>query len=149
MSNSLQSHGLQPARLHCPWDFPGKDTGVGYNFLLQGIFQTQGFNPSLLIRQVDSLPPGRPWVYICKCARVCVCVCVRHSVVFNSLQPHGLHLERLLCLWNSPGKNTEVHCHSLLKRIFPTQVLNSCLPHCGQILYHLSYWKHRYICRCC
>ena len=30
--------GLQPARLLCPWDFPGKDTGVGCHFLLHGIF---------------------------------------------------------------------------------------------------------------
>ena len=29
VSNSLQSHGLQQARLLCPWDFPGKNTGVG------------------------------------------------------------------------------------------------------------------------
>ena len=29
-------HGLQPTRLLCPWDFPGKDTGVGCHFLLQG-----------------------------------------------------------------------------------------------------------------
>ena len=28
-------HGLQPARLLCPWDFPGKNTWVGYYFLLQ------------------------------------------------------------------------------------------------------------------
>ena len=27
-------HGLQPARLPCPWDFPGKNTGVGFHFLL-------------------------------------------------------------------------------------------------------------------
>ena len=36
--NSLWPHGLQPTRLLCPWDFPGKDTGVGGHFLLQGIF---------------------------------------------------------------------------------------------------------------
>ena len=28
----------------CPWDSPGKNTGVGYHFLFQGIFLTQGFN---------------------------------------------------------------------------------------------------------
>ena len=50
VSDSLQPHGLysQPARLFCPWDFPGKVTGMGCHFLLQGIFQTQGLNPSLL-----------------------------------------------------------------------------------------------------
>ena len=46
--DSLLHHGLQPTRLLCPWDFPGKDTGVGCHFLLQGIFPTQGSNPGLL-----------------------------------------------------------------------------------------------------
>ena len=36
------------ARLLCPWDFPGKNTGVGCHFLLQGNFLTQGSNLSLL-----------------------------------------------------------------------------------------------------
>ena len=31
----------KPTRLLCPWDFSGKNTGVGYHFLLQGIFPTQ------------------------------------------------------------------------------------------------------------
>ena len=34
--------------LLCPWDFLGKNTGVDSHFLLQGIFLTQGSNPSLL-----------------------------------------------------------------------------------------------------
>ena len=32
---TLQPHGWQPTRLPCPWDSPGKDTGVGCHFLLQ------------------------------------------------------------------------------------------------------------------
>ena len=59
---SLWPHGLQPARLLCPWDFPGKNTGVGCHFLLQGIFLTQGSNLSLLhYRQTFLLsePPGK------------------------------------------------------------------------------------------
>ena len=39
MSNSLRPHGLQSARLLCSWDSPGKNTGVGSHFLLQGIFK--------------------------------------------------------------------------------------------------------------
>ena len=52
-----------------PWDFPGKNTGVGCHFLLQGIFPTQGRNLSLPHWQVDSLPsepPGKPWWLSCK-----------------------------------------------------------------------------------
>ena len=45
MSDSLRPHGLQPTRLLRPWDFPGKNTGVGCHCLLQGIFPTQGLNP--------------------------------------------------------------------------------------------------------
>ena len=47
MSNSLWPHGLDPTRLLCPWDSPGKNTGVGSHFLLQGIFLSQGLNPGL------------------------------------------------------------------------------------------------------
>ena len=47
MSDSLLPHGLQPARLLCPWDSPGKNTGVGFHALLQGIFPTQGLSPGL------------------------------------------------------------------------------------------------------
>ena len=36
------------ARLLCPWDSPGKNTGVGCHSLLQGIFPTQGSNPPAL-----------------------------------------------------------------------------------------------------
>ena len=35
MSNPQRPHGLQPTRLLHPWDFPGKNTGVGYHHLLQ------------------------------------------------------------------------------------------------------------------
>ena len=35
MSDSSRPHGLQPTRLLCPWDFPGKRTGVGCHCLLQ------------------------------------------------------------------------------------------------------------------
>ena len=41
--------GLEPTRLLRPWDSPGKNTGVGYHFLLQGIFLTQGSNQHLLL----------------------------------------------------------------------------------------------------
>ena len=37
---------------------------------------------------------------------------VNHSVMFNCLQPHELGPARLLCPWDSPGKNTGVDCHS-------------------------------------
>ena len=45
---TLQTHGLQPSRLLCPWDFPDKSPGVGGHSLLWGIFLTQGSNLGLL-----------------------------------------------------------------------------------------------------
>ena len=57
-----------------------------------------------------------------------------HSVVPNSLRPHGPQPTRLLRPWDSPGKNTGVGCHFLLQGIFPTQGLNRGLPHCRQTL---------------
>ena len=63
MSKSLQPHGLQLARLFCPWSFPGKNTWVVCHFLLQEICPTQGWNLRLLHWQADSLQLnhlGRP-----------------------------------------------------------------------------------------
>ena len=56
MSNSLWLQELQPTTLPCPWNSPGKTTGVGCHCLLQWIFLTQRSNPHLLHWQVDSLP---------------------------------------------------------------------------------------------
>ena len=50
---------------------------------------------------------------MCVCVCVCVCVCISYSVVSDSLHPCGLHLARLLCPWNSPGKNTAAGCRTL------------------------------------
>ena len=55
--------------------------------------------------------------------------------------PVDCSLPRLLCPWNSPGKNTGVGSHSLLQRIFLTQGSNLGLPHCRQILYCLSHQR--------
>ena len=76
--------------------------------------------------------------------------CVSCSVMSNSASP-----------WTTPGKNTGVGCHALLQGIFLTQESNPGLPHCGQIIYHLSYlgslpilgkranWDNPIKCACC
>ena len=53
----------------------------------------------------------RIWKWKCNC-----------SVMSDYLRPHGLQSTRLLCQWNSPGKNTGLGSHYLLQGIFPTQV---------------------------
>ena len=40
--------GCSPPGFSCPWDSPGKNTGVGFHALLQEIFLTQGLNLGLL-----------------------------------------------------------------------------------------------------
>ena len=41
VSHSLQLHGLGPSQILSPWDFPGKNTGVGNHFFLQGMLPAQ------------------------------------------------------------------------------------------------------------
>ena len=43
VSDSSWPHGLQPTRLLCPWEFPGKNTGVGCQCLLLFIASTQKY----------------------------------------------------------------------------------------------------------
>ena len=71
------------ARLLCPWNSPGKNTGVGCHALLQGIFLTQGSNPYLLHLlhwQVGSLAlalPGKPSLW---CISFLIILPSMHSV---------------------------------------------------------------------
>ena len=60
MSESLQPHGLWPTRLLHPCDSPGRNTGVGCLFLLQGIFTTQASNPGLPYCRQMLLPSEPP-----------------------------------------------------------------------------------------
>ena len=54
---------------------------------------------------------------------------LNHSVVSDSLWPHGLQPVRLLCPWNSPDNNTGMGYHTLLQGIFPTQGSIPSLPY--------------------
>ena len=77
-------HDLMDSRVLCLWDFLGKNIRIGCNFLLQGIFLTQGLNLHLLHRQVDSLSwshQGSPK------AIVCVCVCVNPQSCLTFCDP--------------------------------------------------------------
>ena len=39
---------MQPTMLLCPWDLPGKNTGMGGHFLLQGNLPNPGIEPTFL-----------------------------------------------------------------------------------------------------
>ena len=64
----------------------------------------------------------------------CVCACKVASVVSDFLQPYELQSGRLLCPWDSPGKDTRVGCHAFLQGIFLTQGSNLHL-------LHLLHWQ--------
>ena len=57
LSDSLWLHGLHPARLLCPYNFTGKNTGVGCHFLLQEIF------PTSPVRK-EMYPQYRDWTHM-------------------------------------------------------------------------------------
>ena len=67
------------------------------------------------------------------------CAVFSHSVVSDSLRSQGLYSTSHSVHRDSLGRNTGAGCHTLLQGIFPTQGLNPGLPHCRQILYHLSH----------
>ena len=66
VTQTLQPHGLWPARLLCPRDFPGKNTGVGCHIYLQWIFQPRDWTHisciSCIGRQILS-PLSHHWCW--------------------------------------------------------------------------------------
>src|SRR5574337_596347 len=68
-------------------------------------------------------------VVLCLVTQSCLTLCEPTNCSSPGSSVHG----------DSPGKNTGMGCHSLLQRIFPTLGSNPGLPHCRQILYHLSH----------
>lgn len=73
MSDCLQPHALQPARLHCLTDLPDKNIGVGYHFLLQEIFPTQESNLCLLLSRYILYHLGSQDKYIDTCIIEALC----------------------------------------------------------------------------
>ena len=115
VSNSLQLHGLQPIpcnsmdcnsmdRFLCPWNSPGKNTGLGSHSLLQGNLPDPGMEPWSPVLQADSL----------LCEALGTEVKWSGSVVSDSLQSHGLLPTQAPPSMGFPGKNTGVSCHFLL-----------------------------------
>ena len=60
MSDLLQPHRLQPAMVLCPWNSPGKNTGVNSHSLLQQNLPNSGIKPGSPALQADSLPSQPP-----------------------------------------------------------------------------------------
>ena len=71
----------------------------------------------------------------CECNLEDLLLLFSHSVMSDSLRPHGQSPTSGLQSRNSSGKNPGVGCHFLLQWIFPTQGSNPRLLHCRRILY--------------
>ena len=139
MSDSWPPHELW---FLCPWDSPGKSTGVRCHFLLQGIFLTQGLNPGL--------PHRRPMLYHLSHHKSCVknrpsgfksrevpprwmIILAAGASAAKSLQSRPTLCDpidtRLPHPGDSPGKNTGVGCHFLLQCVrvkSESEVAQSC-----------------------
>ena len=93
-----------PTRLLCPCKFPGKNTGVGCHFLLQGIFPTQGLNSHLLNWKANSLPQsylGSPFCSVQLLSRV------------RLFGPHESQHARPPCPSPTPGVHSDSRPSSL------------------------------------
>ena len=125
MSDSVQPHRRQTTRLPRPWDSPGKNTGVGCHFLLQCI---KVKSESEVAQSCPLL--ATPWTVTrpLQIENFQTKWSESHSVMSDSLWLYGLQLTRLLCPWNSPGKNTGVGSHSFHQGTLPNPGIKSGSP---------------------
>ena len=159
VSDPQWPHGLQPSMLLCPWDYPGKSTGVGCHCLLCCIlrpllnllrvflnifliiFDYQQFHGQLWIERLNCVPDfifptnihvyRKAYINTCFYIYICMCAQVLHCVqLFATL---WLQPTRLLCPWDSKDENTGVGCHA--PGDLPNPGVKPASLHCRQILY--------------
>ena len=134
MSNSLQSPRLESSKLLCPWNSPGKNTGVGSHSLLPGIFLMQGLNLHLLYcRQILCHPsheesPRRVKPFVDSCSDfsdLCTCTGLHSDYVASlsfrdsELTEGGLLFGHRLGPWGLQGKCLGLISVSWSTHIFP------------------------------
>ena len=100
-------------------------TGTTAHLLTPSIISTKLYVSGVILRGNDDIPA----LVLCLVAQLCPTLCNAMDCNLPGSSVNG----------DSPGKNTELGCHILLHRIFPTQGSNPGLPYCRQILYHLSF----------
>ena len=85
-----------PASLFCPWDSPGKNTGVGYHAFLQGNLSDPRIKPHLLDVnlhwQVGSLPLAPPG---CVCRYICIYTCTYIYFYIHKKKSGRIHQKML------------------------------------------------------
>ena len=159
MSDSVRPHRRQPTRLPCPWDSPGKNTGVGCHFLLQCMkvkseSEVAQSCPTLRVPMDCSLPgssvqdmwknhgklkqvrPLRAWFL-----RVAVWsgTIVAAKIAENSKNPRGMAKKEFInvkqgCVTSCRNKDSGAYTHvlvcSLCVFMYINQSLFPCSPLC-------------------
>ena len=122
MFDSVRPHGEQPTRLLCPWDSPGKNTGMGCHFLLQCMYacwlasivsdsvRPNGQQPTRLLCPQDSLSTGKNTGMGChvllqfmkvksqsEVAQSCQTLCDPMDCSLPGSSVHGSFQARILC----------------------------------------------------
>ena len=132
MSDSVRPHRWQPTRLLCPWDSPGKNTGVGCHFPGKNYNYTIELFWNLCQKSVDQIYVGQfvesstdPYVYLYVILHYLDSVQFSRSVVSNSLRPHESQHTRPTC----PSQEfTQTHAHRVSDAIQPSHPLSSPSP---------------------
>ena len=110
----LWPHGLWPARLFCPWNSPGKNTGVGSHSLLQGIFLTQGSNLGICVA-------GRFFTVWATREALTLCICICNYLCVNKYLFRAIHLN-FPCIFPLLFYITQMLCYLMMGNK-PTQSL--------------------------
>ena len=139
------SQGLQPARPLCPWNSPGKNTGVGSHSLLQGIFPTQGSNPGLLYCRQILYCLSHQGSFISHISILCI-LKLKVSILFKFLNSYTLEIWESLIILESKSVKFVWKPTSSLWTSGRTSILSYSSPsisHCASwflLLCFLSFW---------
>ena len=110
LSDSVGPHALQPTRHLCPWDSPGKNTGVSCHFLPQDIFPTQGPKLCFLHWQVNFpllTHLGSPQNYMPEAQ---LGIKSRFLPLGSwTLEKSGIRLDACICAWEHSGASKQVY----------------------------------------
>ena len=140
VSNSSQPHGLQPARLLHPWDFPGKSTGVGCHCLLQ--FNTWGLHnpvPNLLSWLIQTCPdtaahknassewPARQWPLVWLLSYISLSNCIPVTPIQSTVSDRNSLklLQKTLC-WILVLENFTESTNVITNKALTTENQNTC-----------------------
>ena len=102
---------------------PGKSLEIFFRWLYKKVRNNHLSGPCRSLDLSHSICLGRMLMVrlnslntMVQMKKACCCCCQVASVVSDCVQPHRWQPNRLLRPWDSPGKNTGVGCHCLLRK---------------------------------